>query len=212
MNFKFFDLNEIKEKTKETKLSMVLKNLYFDLVKKYHPDTSGYDSKSDFQNLQNEYNYLINYFQNTGGFYTKKDGTKQQYEDMKNYGNIVIDIFNTGFRINSEFFKNIKVFVVGIFIYMEGLERANPFHEKFIKTLKDKYRVSLKNFKTKETYEKEQFIWIQKEDKLFFCYRPYWYKKINRRKIYSFKEITNMYGKTEVRNKHDHRENKRLKA
>ncbi|POR20780.1 hypothetical protein BWK57_12405 [Flavobacterium columnare] len=90
------------------------KNLFKNLCKKLHPDTSGYNSESDFTKMYSEFESL------------KKEGKDANFS-TNNFYNLLkkFDSLN-----------NINISFVGSFIWLEDIEKgALYFHKEIIKSI-----------------------------------------------------------------------------
>lgn len=92
------------------------KNLFRDLCKKLHPDTSGYDSESDFIKMFNEFN----------NFKFINNSNEEKFDASKFY-----DLLK-----KFEILEDIKINFVGTFIWLEDLKHnATYLQRNKIKTI-----------------------------------------------------------------------------
>lgn len=97
------------------------KNLFKTLVFKLHPDTSGYDSQSDFVNMHNEFKTITKTLKFNTGFDSDKDFNADSfYNALRQFDGLT----------------DIKISFVGCFIWLEDLKVGATYNQKdIIKTI-----------------------------------------------------------------------------
>jgi hypothetical protein len=129
------------------------KETFKTLCKTLHPDTSGYDSQSDFIQMHNQFKDLTNKLKFNTGFESDKEFDGDKFYDLVK---------------KFEGLENIKVSFVGCFIWLEDIVTGAMYQQKeLIKAIKiDGYNSSRWAGKKKMWYfSKEGYKQMYKSNK-----------------------------------------------
>lgn len=98
------------------------KNLFKQLCKELHPDTSGYDSQADFVAMHNEFKTITKKLKFNTGFESDKDFDADKfYNALKQFDGLV----------------DISISFVGCFIWLQDLKAGAMYNQKnLIKSIK----------------------------------------------------------------------------